>query len=135
MIKAPNVERLVRLVGNANLPDHIPTPEDAAKEIRRIWKLPITCVVSVPSEDYPSVTERRRHHPHPKSTEIKLAAINDLTGGFGVESAETANTGEYMDYVNQGDPYVPTVILWRGALRMCDGGWGSFIETCNVKFK
>ena len=134
-INAPRVDRLIRLIGNAKLPDHLETPEDAAHEIRRIWKLPGTCVISVPSEDYPSVLEVRRNDLRPKSYRIKLAAINDIIGGSGIESVETENTGEWLDHINVGDCYVPTVIWWRGTLSLCDGGLGGFIETCRVKFK
>jgi hypothetical protein len=135
IIYAPRVSRLLPLIGNANLPDHLETPEDAAKEIRRIWKLPRTCDISVPSEDYPSALEVRRYDLHPKSYRIKTAAINDIIGGHGIEAVETENTGEWLECINVGDPYVPTVIWWRGALSLRDGGLGGFLETCRVKFK
>lgn len=46
-------------------------------------------------------------------------------GIFGVESIETTS-GEYADYLNTGDIYNATLILWRGNLRVQT--LGDFIE-------
>lgn len=134
-INAPSPARLRALLVNCALPDHLETVDAAIAEIRRIWKLPKTCGISVPSEDYISVEHLRRNHVYPKVSDIKLAALNDILCGHGIESMETANTGEYADYINMGDMYVPTVVWWRGRLSLCEGGIGGFIESQPVKFR
>lgn len=55
----------------------------------------------------------------PNSDELKLAAINEALGGYGVEAVRTSKwkNGRLCDilcsYVNLGDSYIPTVIHHR----------------------
>jgi hypothetical protein len=57
---------------------------------------------------------------------IRMEVLNALEGGLhGVESIAMAS-GEYADYLNTGDTYAATVILWRGAYRV--QSVGDFIE-------
>lgn len=140
---APNVQRLIALIGNANIPDHLGDAEAAAHEIRRIWKLERGATapnkvypLGVHSDQYPSVDAYRNQCDNPQRPMVQMLAINDIIGGHGIESAETENTGEYLDYINTGDSYNPTVIYWRGRMSLCDGGLGGFLETwTGAKFK
>ena len=55
----------------------------------------------------------------PDSDALKLAAINEALGGYGIESVRTSKwkNGHWCDilctYVNLGDSYIPTVIHHR----------------------
>ena len=55
----------------------------------------------------------------PSSDELKMAAINEALGGYGIESVRTSKwqNGHWCDilctYVNMGDSYIPTVIHHR----------------------
>jgi hypothetical protein len=55
----------------------------------------------------------------PKTDELKLAAINEALGGYGIEAVRTSKwkNGYWCDilcsYVNIGDSYIPTVIHHR----------------------
>ena len=50
----------------------------------------------------------------------------DVAGFHGLESAQATN-GAFVDYLNAGDAYSPTIIYWNGRYRVqC---FGDFVET------
>jgi hypothetical protein len=65
----------------------------------------------------------------PDSNALKLAAINEALGGYGIESVRTSKwqNGHWCDipctYVNLGDSYIPTVVHHRkhGFMVACIG--------------
>lgn len=61
----------------------------------------------------------------PSEREIILAAIDEILGNYGVE-AEELRPGRWLEYSNTGDSYAPTVVLWRGVLRI--SSWGDIVE-------
>jgi hypothetical protein len=142
-INAPNVQRLIALIGNADIPGHLADAEAAAHEIRRIWKLEHGTTapnkvypLGVHSDQYPSVDAYRNQCGNPQRPMVQMLAINDIIGGFGIEAAETESTCEWLEHINTGDSYAPTVIYWRGHMSLCDGGLGGFLETWKgPKFK
>lgn len=60
------------------------------------------------------------------TTYLRLIALDDLGEFAGVEYCETEN-GEVAEYLNAGDMYNGTLILWRGRWRVTT--LGDFIET------
>lgn len=48
----------------------------------------------------------------PEDTELIMSAINELTGGFGVEAIRHPNDSDKLiaEYVNQGDTYATTIL-------------------------
>ena len=69
----------------------------------------------------------RQCYNSPSTADICMHVLDSLDPGlFGVESIEMVN-GEYADYLNTGDSYAGTVILWRGNYRV--QSVGDFVET------
>jgi hypothetical protein len=55
----------------------------------------------------------------PPLNDLRMYVMNSLDPGlFGIETEEIKS--EYFDYLNAGDAYNPTVILWRGKFRVQD---------------
>lgn len=59
------------------------------------------------------------HHPSHAQVEY-MSLINKAVDGHGVESLHPGI--EFVQYVNMGDPYVTTLLLWQGKLYL--GCWG-----------
>lgn len=62
----------------------------------------------------------------PADSYIKLNMFDEIIEGHGVEHARANRQGENFSYVNMGDPYICTIVLWHGAYRLTD--WGSIVE-------
>lgn len=63
---------------------------------------------------------------------VALHAINELVGGFGVETLGPGRPRDYAppyEYVNMGDTYVATLIYDRDRDRLFIGDWGTIVET------
>jgi hypothetical protein len=60
---------------------------------------------------------------------LKLYAANQLLGSHGVEGSEF-KPGVYIEYLNQGDPYIPTLLRFnnRGRISYRVTDWGSIAE-------
>ena len=75
---------------------------------------------------HPAGENRLRECFHPPDTEdIRMEVLNALAGSHGVESFETHRAG-WCDYLNMGDPYVLTLIYFRG--RYSVACWGDIAE-------
>lgn len=59
--------------------------------------------------------------------------LNRVLKFHGVEAIETENTEEYADYLNAGDCYIRTIVLFRGVLRVITVA--DFFEIARVKFR
>lgn len=69
----------------------------------------------------------------PKTYDLRLHALDAIEPGLhGLESVETVG-GEFVEYLNAGDTYAPTLIYWRGRYRA--QSLGDFIERSRVSFK
>ena len=78
-------------------------------------------------ENCPAAAKRDREswHPH-KTFVLRLDALNEIEPGLcGAESFQT-RAGEYVEYLNAGDTYTPTLIYFRG--RYSIGAWGDIAE-------
>lgn len=62
----------------------------------------------------------------PFTSEKKMAALNAILGGYGVE-ALLDGTQEVFSFVNMGDTYTPTVIHIPGAGYRYES-WGDYVE-------
>lgn len=54
---------------------------------------------------------------HPTTSDLRLAALDQLAGTNGIESA-LLPCGEWLDYLDPGDPYIPTITRWRNRYRV-----------------
>ena len=63
-------------------------------------------------------------HP-PKTWDIRLTCINAILQGYGVECFQLKN-GSWVEYINLGDAYTPTVLRVNGNYRVAS--WGDIAE-------
>ena len=133
MKRAPTVATILQsgILHNAPGLTRHTSQEAIAEELRRILKCENTSEIH--NTDYPSVTEYRKTYGQPQKYMVRLLAVSDLIGGFGVESAETARGGEWLDYVNVGETYAQTIVYFRGVYSFCT--LGGYIENSRVAFK
>lgn len=61
----------------------------------------------------------------PFTSHCRMLALNAILGSHGIESFRTKK-GEIVDYLNMGDPYILTIIRFRGNYRVTD--WGTIAE-------
>lgn len=118
-IYAPSIPKLEPLFGNN------------AKKAREIIRAEKT--LAIWSDECEAVKALRAQPLHPSKMLVKMTYLNALCHGFGVESLATEHTDEHADYINMGDPYVKTIIFWRGLYRL--QSVGNFVENVRVKFK
>jgi len=69
----------------------------------------------------------------PAYNEVAMHALSELLECYGVESIDSSETknGEYIDYLNVGDPYIPTVVrctAWTHEFRLAKGGYAEFVK-------
>ena len=104
---------------------------DNAKQARQILEL--TSTAGKLTEFDSVVLMRKTCYHSPTKLMVKFAALNELAETYGVEACETLDGGEYLEYLNTGDCYTPTIMNFRG--RWFVGTLGGFLETARVKFK
>ena len=84
--------------------------------------------------DYPSAHKWGRACRYRTSyNELAMLALSELLECSGVESIDASETrnGEYVDYLNVGDPYIPTVVrctAWTHEFRIARGGYAEFVK-------
>ena len=68
----------------------------------------------------------------PSKLELKLCAINEVIGGFGVEYTESVNDSytdkQGLDYINLGDTYTCTVVFNHSTNKFSCTSWGDIVE-------
>lgn len=95
--------------------------EDMAKMARKVMEMSRNEILRVEAG---LIYEKSCHNPPPLHN-IRMHVLNSLDPALhGVESVEIK--GEYGEYLNTGQMYAPTIILWRGNFRVQD--LGTFIE-------
>lgn len=92
-----------------------------APEARRILEMSRDELATLPAGE----ARIRECYKPPKTWDVRLHCLNALAGTYGVEGFQT-RAGEYVEYLNTGDTYAPTVIYWRG--RYTVGSWGDIAE-------
>jgi len=84
--------------------------------------------------DFPATSAWERScFCRPSYNELAMSALSELLECYGVESIDTSETrnGEYIDYLNVGDPYIPTVVrctAWTHEFRVAKGGYAEFVK-------
>ena len=63
-------------------------------------------------------------HP-PQTWDIRLTCLNVLLEGHGVECFQLKN-GSWVEYINMGDTYTPTIVRVNGHYRVTS--WGDIAE-------
>lgn len=116
-MRAPSHKSLMAIPGM--------TKEKAAK-VRAIIKADRETLMGL-AEHYPRTsTWLRKCHNQPSPANIRLKLLNEVLETFGVEAIFN---GESLvaTYLNQGDPYTPTLILYAsGTWRVAC--WGDITE-------
>jgi len=86
------------------------------------------------AEDFPATFAWERScYCRPPYNGIAMQALSELLETSGVEAIHASETrnGEYVDYLNFGDPYVPTVVrctAWVHEFRIARGGYAEFVK-------
>jgi len=72
----------------------------------------------------------------PRLYEVRMAALNEVIGGYGVEGIEKPDSHgcgryeDFIDYINTGDTYSATILYDGG--RYWIGCWGDVVERLAV---
>lgn len=61
----------------------------------------------------------------PTTSDIRMHCLDALLGTFGVEAFQTRD-GTWVEYLNTGDTYSPTIVLMSGNYRIAS--WGDIAE-------
>ena len=88
----------------------------------------------VDPESYESVSNWvSRCYNRPSNSELRMEALNEILGGFGVEGvfSDDSITEPAFAYVNMGDTYDPTIVLYNGSYRVTS--WGDTVEYLESK--
>ena len=94
---------------------------DQAKQAREILDM-----TRAELERLPACEERIRECYHPPSTaDLRMNALNSLAGAYGVEGIQS-DDGQWLEYLNTGDTYSPTITRWQGRYRL--ESWGDRVE-------
>lgn len=82
--------------------------------------------------------QRQAYHPHDRET-LVMEALNEILEGYGVEylqsSEDTPHQADGIDYVNFGDPYIPTVMYDHRRECYRIGCWGDIVERQGKRFQ
>ena len=62
----------------------------------------------------------------PTTSDVRLHCLDALLGTFGIEAFQTRN-GTWVEYLNTGDTYAPTIIRMNGHYRIAS--WGDIAES------
>lgn len=61
----------------------------------------------------------------PTTSDVRLHCLDALLGTFGVEAFQTRN-GTWVEYLNTGETYCPTIVRMNGNYRIAS--WGDIAE-------
>lgn len=91
------------------------------------------CNGTLDPETFEAGADRVRECYNPPSdTDVTLHVINSLLGGHGVESVpyeqDAMHDGDFIEYVNFGDTYAPTVLFNPAKSRFEVSAWGDAYE-------
>lgn len=77
-------------------------------------------------ETLPAGEARVRECYHaPTTSDVRLHCLDALLETFGIEAFQTRN-GEWVEYLNTGDTYAPTIVRMNGHYRIAS--WGDIAE-------
>jgi hypothetical protein len=113
IVRSPGINRLAILFG------------DKAKQAKRIFKMTHNGLLDTPA----GYARFKECYTHPSTEDLRMHVLNALAGGYGIEAFKTKK-GDYVEYLNVGDPYTPTLIYFNG--NYCIASWGDFAEKYGV---
>ena len=88
-----------------------------AREARRVLEMSRTQL-----EQLPACQQRLAECYHaPRTWDLRMTALNLLADTCGVESVQLGD-GEYLEYLNAGDTFAPTLLRHRGRYRVAAVG-------------
>ena len=99
---------------------------DDAKQARKIMEMSRTEL----AQNAAGAARIAECYHAPKTYDVRLTVLDALGHSYGVEGAEDTD-GNWLTYLNTGDPYSPTVWHYQGKYSV--GCLGSFIEHHNFK--
>lgn len=115
-ITAPSVKTIKDKLGR-----YLSDPDKQAKEIRGIIRGDIS------PENYESVKNwLSKSYNRPSLPELKMEALNEILEGHGIEAEFSSGTRPWIEWVNMGDMYTPTVYRLKGKWRI--GAVGDVFE-------
>ena len=91
------------------------------KEAKAIFRMNRSELESLPAGD---ARVRECYHA-PTTSDLRLTCLDALLGTFGVEAFQTRN-GRWVEYLNTGDTYAPTIVRMGGHYRIAS--WGDIAE-------
>jgi hypothetical protein len=78
-------------------------------------------------ESLPAGDARVRECYHaPSTSDVRLHCLDALLETFGIEAFQTRN-GTWVEYLNTGDTYAPTIVRMNGHYRIAS--WGDIAES------
>ena len=78
-------------------------------------------------ETLPAGEARVRECYHaPSTSDLRLHCLNEVLEAFGIEAFQTRN-GPWVEYLNTGDTYAPTIVRMNGHYRIAS--WGDIAES------
>jgi hypothetical protein len=91
-----------------------------AKEAKRILRMSRADLEQLPAG---SARLAECYHP-PNTADLRMSCLDAVMGTYGVEGFQT-DKGEWVTYLNAGDPYAPTIVLYRRRYRVAC--WGDLV--------
>lgn len=88
--------------------------------------------ISVIMEHYAARNRARQCYNPPSYNDLKMHVLNVMLEGYGVEGFQIEDVGDdesYCHYVNMGDTYTSTILLYNGDFKV--GCWGDVAEMYN----
>lgn len=86
-------------------------------------------------KSYPPETENWFHscYHEPNPNEKFMDALNHILEGYGIEgiSEKETKNRQYIEYINFGDPYVPTIVYckaWKNPIRIEPEGYAGLVK-------
>lgn len=108
MANKPSVKTLATIFG------------DAAKEARKVLEMTYSQATA-----HPVGAKRYNECFHPPGlVDVQMHILNDLGDFHGLESVQIGD--DYVEYLNAGEMYTPTLIYFQGRYRVQD--LGTFLE-------
>ncbi len=92
-----------------------------ARRLRYILKASRSTLVTLPgAADLDAASYGRQ-----PTSRLRMEALDAVAGTYGVEGFRLHN-GDWVEYLNAGDTYTPTILKWRGNYHLRD--WGTLVE-------
>jgi hypothetical protein len=92
------------------------------KEVKAIFRMRRSELELLPAGN---ARVRECYHA-PSTSDVRLHCLDALLETFGIEAFQTRN-GTWVEYLNTGDTYAPTIVRMNGHYRIAS--WGDIAES------